>query len=237
MNYKHGKCNSREYLSWGSMKSRCLNPNDRAFHNYGARGITVDPEWNDFNRFLSDMGPCPDGMTLDRIDNEQGYSKDNCRWASRTTQSRNRRSVHSITTPCGQMTVTEAVERFGAVSAPTAYARIENGWDPFKAVTTPKITNRKGQRGSEDVSRNSAGEAVVICGHKVAVSVLNTSVVSYQTLVARLRKGWPLQEALSLPALRGRRIKHGVRFNHTEPVPSQGSADGGGASSLPVSIT
>lgn len=70
---------------------RCTNPKDPRFHNYGGRGITVCPEWSDFWTFVEDMGNRPDGHTLDRKDNDLGYFKENCRWATAKEQACNRR--------------------------------------------------------------------------------------------------------------------------------------------------
>ncbi len=76
------------HARWRSMHHRCANPNDKL---YGGRGITVCQEWDDFDTFVEDMGACPEGHSLDRIDNSKGYSKDNCRWANASVQSSNRR--------------------------------------------------------------------------------------------------------------------------------------------------
>lgn len=81
----------REYHSWNSMKNRCNNPNLKEYKNYGGRGITYDERWNDFNEFYKDMGERPEGTTLDRIDVDKNYCKENCRWATREQQQRNRR--------------------------------------------------------------------------------------------------------------------------------------------------
>jgi hypothetical protein len=91
-NTKHGMYGTKTYNTWHSMKKRCKNKSEASFKHYGERGITVCEKWLTFEGFYEDMGDRPDGMTLDRIDNNKGYFKDNCRWASKTTQSSNKRT-------------------------------------------------------------------------------------------------------------------------------------------------
>ena len=88
---KHGRHGSKEYKAWRDMWSRCSNPNMAAFKNYGGRGITVCDAWRQFENFFADMGPCPPGLEIDRINNDGNYEPSNCHWCSRSENARNRR--------------------------------------------------------------------------------------------------------------------------------------------------
>ena len=88
----HGMSDSKEHNIWQSMRSRCLNPFNRHYADYGGRGITICERWQDFSLFLADMGLKPEGKSLDRIDNNGPYSPDNCIWSSQTEQCRNTRT-------------------------------------------------------------------------------------------------------------------------------------------------
>ena len=87
-NFKHGMSNTPTYVSWRSMKDRCLN-NKNKKHEYYER-IKICKKWMVFSNFLADMGERPDGKTLDRVNNNKGYNKYNCRWANRSIQNSNR---------------------------------------------------------------------------------------------------------------------------------------------------
>jgi hypothetical protein len=94
------------------MIDRCENPNSHAYKDYGARGIKVCQEWHSFDNFIKDMGN-PKGLTIERINNDLGYSKDNCKWATMKEQSRNRRSNRIITYNGESLSIIEWAERFG----------------------------------------------------------------------------------------------------------------------------
>jgi hypothetical protein len=90
-------CQSSTYTTWQAMIARCTNPKVQAYKWYGLLGVSVCDRWMSFENFLADMGERPVGTTLDRNENSVGYCKDNCRWADRRTQARNRRTVKFLT--------------------------------------------------------------------------------------------------------------------------------------------
>lgn len=131
-NLKHGMRHHPLYSTWASMIGRCTNKKSQDYPNYGGRGITVCQEWaSDPARFFSDMGERPAGTSLDRIDNEKGYSKDNCRWATNAQQHANRR----ITVKFSDGRTVDEVAREAGVSDRTLYMRLYRGWTEDEAIS------------------------------------------------------------------------------------------------------
>ena len=86
-----GLGSTRTYSTWKGLRQRCENSRNSNYPHYGGRGIAICERWRDFENFIADMGERPDGMSLDRIDNDGNYEASNCRWATQTEQNRNRR--------------------------------------------------------------------------------------------------------------------------------------------------
>jgi hypothetical protein len=122
---KHAMYGKKAYRAWGAMIQRCYNPNAAHYDRYGGRGITVSDDWKDFQKFYADMGD-PDGLTLDRIDNNKGYSKENCQWATRKEQTRNRSNTVTYEHDGLALTLDEWSEKLG-VSRECLRGRIRRG--------------------------------------------------------------------------------------------------------------
>lgn len=108
------KKNPPAYYVWASMKDRCYNPKSASFSNYGGRGITVCDRWkSSYKDFYSDMGPRPDGYSIDRIDVDGNYEPGNCRWADQKTQQRNQRRAVFVTIEGVKHRAIELAEQHG----------------------------------------------------------------------------------------------------------------------------
>jgi hypothetical protein len=125
------------------MRDRCRRVKSPAFIDYGGRGISICKEWNTFEGFVADMGEPDPGMTIERIDVNGNYNKQNCRWADRTDQARNRRNSRFLVIEGKRVHAKEAAEMLG-VQYKTLMARINAyGWTVEEIVRGYKKHNKK----------------------------------------------------------------------------------------------
>jgi hypothetical protein len=121
------------FRRWNEMMRRCHSENHIGYQNYGGRGIDVAPEWHSFDNFYRDMGDPPKGKQLDRIDNDRGYSKENCRWATQTENCRNKSNNRTFIVDGERLTLSECAERF-QLPANTIRGRLSRGWPLDRAL-------------------------------------------------------------------------------------------------------
>ena len=155
------------------MIDRCYSEGNPAYKNYGGRGIYVCGRWreiNGFANFLQDMGKRPPGLSLDRIDNNDGYGPHNCRWATKSEQARNRRSNRRLTIDGVTKVMVEWAETSG-ISVRVIQDRLRKGWPAPEAVFTPRRQEDKilpgtvlfGWRLEGPASRNKYGVQLYVC--------------------------------------------------------------------------
>ena len=133
----HGKYYShrKTYACWQGMKQRCYNKNCCNYNSYGGRGIIVCDRWmHSFENFLADMGKKPEGMSIDRINNDGNYEPSNCRWTTVKVQQSNRRKCHHITHDGITLTVECWGERIGRHPT-TIHSRLKAGWSIPEALS------------------------------------------------------------------------------------------------------
>jgi len=134
----HNKRQTRLYTIWSKMRQRCNNPRNPQFSDYGGRGIKICEEWTNFELFYqwALSNGYSDNLSIDRIDNDKGYSPDNCRWADACTQANNRRFCRYITFNGETRTVSQWAAILG-IEANTLRGRIYKGWTIERALSTP----------------------------------------------------------------------------------------------------
>ena len=161
MPYRHGLANIPEYNSWCNMKRRCHSKSHPRYKEWGGKGVTVCEEWlHDFKKFYEDMGPRPSkSHSIDRIDGTMGYSKENCRWATKKEQSENRPTwVHIIEFNGERKTITEWAKVVG-IARKSLYGRLESGWSVEEALTTKKLMSKR-ERRAGSVNENSCNARI-----------------------------------------------------------------------------
>ena len=138
----HGKSNTHVYRSWSGAKNRCTNPKNKDWENYGGRGIIFCDRWSKFENFLKDMGEPPTPKhSIDRIDTNQGYSPNNCRWATWIEQQNNSNNVRYVTYNNTTLSVAQWSRKLGTPYQ-TIIGRLNVGWDIERALLTPSQKQR-----------------------------------------------------------------------------------------------
>jgi hypothetical protein len=132
----HGLTGTPIYGVWDNMMQRCYNVNDGGYRDYGGRGIIVCERWHTFTNFAEDMGPRPEGLEIDRIDNGRGYSPENCRWVTRKENCRNTRGNRFLTFNGETKCVAQWTEELG-YNKGTIRGRLNRNWSVERALTEP----------------------------------------------------------------------------------------------------
>lgn len=134
----HGRSKTILYQKWKGMKSRCQNPNNRSYKNYGARGINVSKRWSNFMNYFNDMGPSfRKGLSIERKDNNGNYEPSNCRWATAKEQANNTRKNRHILMDGKKIRVGDQLKKIN-LSYVSFLVRIKKGMTELQALTFPK---------------------------------------------------------------------------------------------------
>lgn len=188
---KHDGTRPGEYSVWLGIRRRCNNPRTPEYKNYGGRGIRLDKRWNDFPRFLKDVGPRPSpAHTIERKNNNGDYRPGNVRWATMREQQRNRRTNRLITFEGETQPLCVWAEKLG-INASTVRDRLNDGWSVSAAFSR------------RDDARS---HPIRFCGKTASVSELARSVgLRPEPVFQRLSAGWSIRRALSTPIRKSER--------------------------------
>lgn len=165
---------TRLYHSWHSMIARCENPRTNYYCNYGGRGISVCEEWHDFETFAEWAlnNGYSDNLTIDRIDNDGGYSPQNCRWATKIEQENNKRTNRKVTINGITKNLVAWCNSYG-INEITVFSRLRYGWDIEKAITTPVPPKKRlvcVETGERFSSTNEAGKRYGVSGATIGMA-------------------------------------------------------------------
>ncbi len=196
-NFKtHGLSKSHKalYVIWNAMRQRCNDRNAISYPNYGGRGIKVCARWDDFANFVADMGERPSGLSsIDREDNDAGYSPSNCKWSTRAEQAKNRRTTVWVQVGDDMLCLKDACTKLH-LSYNAIHRRVSvYGYPPEEAISFP-VAHREHKRYLIDVD----GQSMSL---KAACKAKN---ISFDAVRARLKLGWDMDKALNTPVVPGR---------------------------------
>ena len=137
----HGLSDTRTHNIWMNMRARCELPTNKSYSYYGGRGITVCRRWRKFEHFLADMGEAPAGLSLERLNNDKGYSPENCKWATRAEQMRNQRRTIRISHNGRTQSLSDWADEVGLAPL-TIWKRLKRGWSEADALN-PELKRRR----------------------------------------------------------------------------------------------
>lgn len=191
-NYKHGLRGTAIYNIWVNMRRRCHDPSSHAYVDYGARGIAVCDRWmNDVAAFSADMGPRPSPKHMvERVNNDLGYSPENCIWATQKEQANNRRTTRLITYKGKTQCLLDWSKEIG-VDHKTLERRIAKGWSLEVALSPSKFLKRR------ELSLRGRTQSISEWCRELGMKEA--------TLWGRVLKGWSDEEALTIPVGERRR--------------------------------
>lgn len=193
---RHGGYKDAVYSVWRSMLARCRNPKDRKWMRYGGRGINVDEKWESYPAFRDDMGPRPDGFTLERLCNDSDYGPANCVWASRSDQCRNSSQTRLITFGGATKSLIEWCEIMNLPRAIVA-TRLSSGWSVEDALTTAK-----GALIPRVKTRPRFRSVLSFDGKTMTIKEWSDHTGINPALIAmRIGRGWSPDRALSTPRI------------------------------------
>lgn len=184
-NATHGLSKTNAYKSWSNARLRCYNPDNKDYKHYGEKGLEMDSEWKvDFAKFFDDMGECPKGFTLERINVNLGYIKGNCKWIPKSEQNHNKSNSHLITY-CGETKNIAQWAKETGVSARTIWDRLQYGWELDKVLSAENYSTRT------PLSFNGETMCIMDWSRKTKIAE--------STIRRRLKLGWSIEKALTTP--------------------------------------
>ena len=187
----HGMTGTRIYETWKNMKRRCDEPSNKSYAIYGGRGITYDDRWSLFEPFYEDMKDgYADDLTLDRIDPDLNYTKENCRWSDKEEQANNTRTNHLVTYKGETLTMSQMARKHG-IKVDLLKGRLYKGWtvkDAIETVTEPETLTYLGKT-------------------KTVTEWAEKNGMTYHQLKKRLMRGWDVERAITQPLRKRPTIK------------------------------
>ena len=180
---KHGLTGTRIYRAWSNMKRRCNDSTNKSYANYGGRGISYEDRWEEFENFYNDMKDSyQDDLTIDRIDVNKNYSKDNCRWADKKTQANNTTSNNIVHYNGEDLTLSELADKYN-LNYDVLRHRMNKGFTLEESMEPPKE--------KETLTYNGQTKTVTEWAEENGMT--------YHQLKKRLMRGWDLERAIKQP--------------------------------------